>query len=177
MGVKNYLIEGVSGTGKTTVAEELERRGHHVIHGDRKLKYRGDPETNEPVAEPDHKSAADKALWQHQHLLWNLDKVQAVTSDHSHKQSFFCGGARNFDSFAHLLDGVFILHVEDIKILHERMDERVARDPTDWGGKPEEKALVARLHETQEDMPPNGIKIDATKPIDTVVDEILEKCD
>jgi broad-specificity NMP kinase len=37
MGKRNYLIEGVSGTGKTSVAEELQRRGHHVIHGDREL--------------------------------------------------------------------------------------------------------------------------------------------
>ena len=35
MGRKNYLIEGLSGTGKTSVAEELQRRGHHAIHGDR----------------------------------------------------------------------------------------------------------------------------------------------
>ncbi len=43
MGIRNYLIEGVSGAGKTTVAEELERRGRHVIHGDRVLAYVGDP--------------------------------------------------------------------------------------------------------------------------------------
>ena len=35
MGVRNYLIEGVSGTGKTTVATVLQQRGYHVIHGDR----------------------------------------------------------------------------------------------------------------------------------------------
>jgi predicted ATPase len=29
MGVKNYLIEGVSGTGKTAVCKELQRRGCH----------------------------------------------------------------------------------------------------------------------------------------------------
>ena len=44
MGIKNYLIEGGSGTGKTSVATELERRGYHVIHGDRVLAYVGDPE-------------------------------------------------------------------------------------------------------------------------------------
>ncbi len=49
MGVRNYLIEGVSGTGKTSVATELQRRGYHVIHGDRELAYKGDPETGEPV--------------------------------------------------------------------------------------------------------------------------------
>jgi len=37
MGIKNYLIEGGSGTGKTSGATELERRGYHVIHGDRVL--------------------------------------------------------------------------------------------------------------------------------------------
>ena len=34
MGVKNYLIDGVSCAGKTTVCGELQRRGYHVIHGD-----------------------------------------------------------------------------------------------------------------------------------------------
>ncbi|WP_315092951.1 hypothetical protein [uncultured Cellulomonas sp.] len=32
MGRTNYLIEGLSGTGKTTVAEELERRGFAPTH-------------------------------------------------------------------------------------------------------------------------------------------------
>lgn len=43
MGVRNHLIDGVSGTGKTAVAEELQRRGYHVLHGDRELAYWGDP--------------------------------------------------------------------------------------------------------------------------------------
>ena len=47
MGRRNYLIEGLSGTGKTSVCDELQRRGHHAIHGDRELAYQGDPETGE----------------------------------------------------------------------------------------------------------------------------------
>lgn len=49
MGVRNYLIDGGSGTGKTTVATELQRRGLHVIHGDRELAYHGDQETGDPT--------------------------------------------------------------------------------------------------------------------------------
>ena len=49
MGRRNYLIEGVSGTGKTAVCTELERRGYQAIHGDRELVYRGDPETGLPT--------------------------------------------------------------------------------------------------------------------------------
>jgi adenylate kinase family enzyme len=176
MGARNYLIEGVSGTGKTAVAEELQRRGYHVIHGDRELKYRGDPKTGEPVTEPAHKSEMDKAVWQQQHLLWDIDKVKSVVADRSKAISFFCGGSRNFDRFIDLLDGVFVLEVEDLKTLFGRLDERVARDPTDWGGKPEEKELLARLHRTKEDIPESGIVIDASAPVARVVDEILSRC-
>ncbi len=49
MGVRNYLIEGVSGTGKTTVCDELLRRCYDAINGDRELAYRGDPKTGEPL--------------------------------------------------------------------------------------------------------------------------------
>jgi thymidylate kinase len=173
MGKRNYLIEGVSGTGKTSVAEELQRRGYHVLHGDRELKYRGDPKTGEPVHEPDHASEWDKAVWQQEHHLWDIDKVKSVIADHSKAISFFCGGSRNFSKFIDLLDGVFVLNVDDIETIYRRLDERVARDPTDFGGKPEEKELVARVHRTKEDIPSSGVVIDATQPLASVVDEIL----
>ncbi len=173
MGKRNYLVERVSGTGKTAVAEELQRRGYHVLHGDRELKYRGDPKTGEPVNEPVHESESAKAVWQQEHHLWDLDKVKSVIADHSNAISFLCGGSRNFSKFIGLLDGVFVLEVDDLETLYRRLDERVARDPTDFGGKPEEKELVARLHRTREDIPSSGIVIDATQPLVRVVDEIL----
>ena len=129
MGKRNYLIEGVSGTGKTSVAEELQRRGYHVLHGDRELKYRGDPKTGEPLTEPVHESERDKAVWQQEHHLWDIDKVKSVIADHSKAISFFCGGSRNFSKFIDLLDGVFVLEVDDLDTLYRRIDERVARDP------------------------------------------------
>jgi broad-specificity NMP kinase len=39
MGMRDYLIEGVSGTGKTSVCKELQRRGYRAINGDRELAY------------------------------------------------------------------------------------------------------------------------------------------
>jgi hypothetical protein len=67
---------------------------------------------------------------------------------------------------------VFVLDV-DLDTMNRRIDERVARDPTDFGGKPEERELAVRLHQTKEDLPKNGIIIDATAPLARVVDEIL----
>lgn len=74
MGKKNFLIEGVSGAGKTTVAIELEKRGYHVIHGDRELAYRGEPETGESMV-PD--TSNPSAEWYSEHQLWDVDKVKS----------------------------------------------------------------------------------------------------
>lgn len=176
MGIKNYLIDGISGTGKTTVAEELERRGYNVLHGDRELKFRGDPKTGKRVEEPKHKNELDKAIWRQKHHIWDLNKVKSVISDNSIPVSFFCGGSRNSSQFIELLDGVFILVVNDIDEIFRRLDERVLRDPTDFGGKPEEKELVAKLHASKEDIPKDGIFINSTQQLNDVVDEILSKC-
>lgn len=160
MGVRNYLVEGVSGVGKTSVCEELNRRGHHAIHGDRVLAYQGDPETGEPV---------DGAV--HQHHIWDVDQVRALVADHTRPVTFFCGGSRNFAKFIDLFDGVFVLDV-DLDTLHRRLDQR---GPDEWGSDPSARELIVRLHRTKEDVPGTGVVIDATPPLAQVVDEILRQ--
>jgi thymidylate kinase len=172
VGIKNYLIEGVSGTGKTTVAEELQRRGHHVIHGDRALSYVGDPETGEPLGEPPDDGVTDRLRWGHEHWIWPVDKVRSMVADRRHAMSFFCGGARNSHRFIDLFDEVFILDID-----RDTLNRRLAARPQDeFGGRPAERELIVRLHTTKEDIPKRGLVIDATAPIERVVDEILEKC-
>ena len=41
VGINNFLVEGVSGTGRTSVCGELRRRGFHAINGDTQLAYQG----------------------------------------------------------------------------------------------------------------------------------------
>lgn len=161
MGARNYLIEGVSGTGKTSVCDELLRRGHHAIHGDRALAYQGDPETGEPL---DGRT--------HEHHIWDVGKVEALVADQTHPMSFFCGGSRNFRRFIHLFDAVFVLDV-DLGTLNRRL---ALRPQDEWGGRPAEQALIARLHATKEDIPMGGVVIDAAMPLSRVVDEILNRC-
>jgi hypothetical protein len=161
MGKRNYLIGGVSGAGKTSVCTELQRRGYQAIHGDRELAYQGDPTTGEKTEG-----------FSPEHHIWDVEKVQAFIANKDEAVTFFCGGSRNFSQFLELLDGVFILEV-DLDTSLRRIDERVARDPTDWGGKPEEREISARLYQTKEGIPSSGIVIDATPPLVSVVDEIL----
>ena len=163
MGIRNYLIEGVSGTGKTSVCDELQRRGFHAIHGDRELAYQGDPETGAPTAG-----------FGHDHHIWHVDKVKALIANRDEALTFFCGGSRNFGKFIDLFDGVFVLEV-DLDTLNRRLD---ARPDSEWGGgKPPSRELIWRLHQTKEDLPKNGIAIDATAPVAHVVDEILRRCE
>ena len=173
MGRRNYLIEGVSGAGKTAVCTELQRRGYQAIHGDRELAYRGDPETGQPAA-PD--TGTPTATWLSEHHIWDVEKVKALIANQDEAVTFFCGGSRNHAKFIDLLDGVFVLEV-DLETCLRRIDERVALDPTDFGGTPEERELAARLHQTKEDIPKNGILIDATAPLAHVVDAILRLID
>ena len=158
VGVRNYLVEGVSAAGKTSVCHELRRRGYQAINGDRELAYQGDPETGAPT---------DTAS--HHHHIWDVDLVRALVADHREPVSFFCGGSRNFSRFIDLFDEVFVLDI-DVETLRRRLDQR----PSDeFGAKPSERELVLRLHRTREDVPTIGVRVDATRPLTEVVDEIL----
>lgn len=152
------FIEGVSGTGKTSVCAELARRGYQAINGDRELAYQGDPETGEAVDGTSHENH-----------IWNVSRVRELVADRREQVTFFCGGSRNFSKFIDLFDEVFVLDV-DVDTLHRRLDQRPADE---WGSKQSERDLVVRLHSTREDIPQNGAVIDATAPLEDVVDAIL----
>jgi hypothetical protein len=162
VGRRNYLVEGLSGTGKTSVCDELQIRGYHAVHGDRELAYQGDPTTGAPTVGQEH-----------DHHIWDVDKVRALVVDQASEVTFFCGGSRNFSTFLDLFDGVFVLEV-DLATLHRRLDQR----PDDeWGGgKPTARELIARWHQTRQGVPQNGMVVDATAPIEHVVEVILRRC-
>jgi thymidylate kinase len=161
VGRRNFLIEGVSCSGKSTVCRELQRRGYHAINGDTELAYQGDPSTGTPTAGHTHENH-----------LWRVETVKALVADQDAPLTFFCGGSRNFPEFIHLFDGVLVLDI-DAETLVRRLDERPAEE---WGARPDERELVLRLHRTKEDTP-DGVLIDATQPLGDVVDEILRQLD
>ena len=161
VGKRNYLIEGVSGTGKTSVCNELRRRGFHAINGDTDLAYQGDPDTGEPT----------DGGTSHWHHIWSVDRVRALIADQDERFTFFCGGSRNFAKLLGLFDGVFVLEI-DLDTLKRRLDQRPGDE---FGAQQSERDLILRLHRTKEDTPKNGIPIDATAPLAHVVDEVVRR--
>jgi len=158
MGKRNYLIEGVSGTGKSSVCRELRRRGYAAVDGDNELAYQGDPQTGEKTAG-----------FGHEHHIWDVEKVRRLAANEDDEATFFCGGSRNFKQFIDLFDEIFILDV-DAETLNERLDNR---PDNDTGKSKSERELILGLHATKEDVPSSGILLDATQPLASVVDEIL----
>ncbi len=150
MGLKNYRIDGVSCSGKTTVCNELQKRGYQVIHGDDELAYWGEGHT-----------------W-----IWDVAKVKALAADHSCAVTFFCDGSRNSDDFIELFDEVFVLEIDD-----ETLNRRLAARPqNEWGGTASEgEAFARRQQRTKEGLPQNAVVIDATAPLGSVVDSILKR--
>ncbi len=173
MGERNYLIEGVSGTGKTSVCRELQRRGYHAIIGDRELAYQGDPVTGLPMNGVALCDDEDRVRFISERHIWDVDKVKALVAEQNEAITFFCGGSRNFSVFVNLFDGVFVLDI-DADTLNRRLDER---SEDEWGGRGRRKVreLIVRLHQTKEDIPKDGIVIDATRPLVCVVDEIIRQ--
>lgn len=97
--------------------------------------------------------------------------MKALVAGDETPVTYFCGGSRNFSQFIELFDEVFVLDV-DLDTLNRRLDER----PEDeFGGRPTERQLILRLHQTREDLPTYGVVIDATAPLQHVVDEILRR--
>jgi broad-specificity NMP kinase len=158
MAKRNYLVEGVSGTGKSSVCDELRRRGYKAINGDRELAYQGDPETGKRTA-----------AYGHEYHIWDVDRVREIAAKKEDEVTFFCGGFRNFDKVLDLFDKVFVLDL-DTETLKQRLDSRTLDD---WGGNKKEKELILRLHATKEDIP-DGMIIDAARPLNEVVDAIVE---
>ena len=169
MGKRNFLIEGVSGTGKTSVCDELIGRGYHALHGDRELRPdRNNVAGHDPLEDKARDTLAH-AEWVHRNATWDKAKVLRQIENHNVNVSFFCGGFRNHADLLMLFDGVFVLDI-DADTLMRRLAKRPAEE---FGGRQAEQALILRLHKTKEDMPRNAISVDATQPIERVADQII----
>jgi hypothetical protein len=157
MAKRNYLVEGLSGAGKSSVYEELIRRGYKAISTDRAWKYRADPDTPLP-GEPNP----------YQNSLWDQQKALSELESPEPEVLFVCGSSGNRDRFLPYFTKIFNLRIDD-DTMRRRLRERTNND---YGKQPEEAELMLRLNRSNE-KPAGAIDVDATRPLDQVVDELL----
>lgn len=113
VGQRNVLVEGVSGTGKSSVLRELRRRGYLAVDGDNELAYQGDPLTGEPT---------DTTA--HENHVWDVARVRSLVDDRSVPVRFFCGGSRSHAQFLHLFDVVVVICVDRATLERRRGQRR-----------------------------------------------------
>ena len=115
------FVTGMSGTGKSTVLAELERRGHRVVDTDR-----GD--WTEAVPDPDRGS--DR--------VWREDRIDALLDGRSAGVLFLSGCVPNQGRFYPRFDAVVLLSAPVDVVL-----ERVAsRRTNDYGKTDVERARI-----------------------------------
>ena len=141
-------MDGLSGAGKSSVYEELIRRGYKAISTDRAWKSYPDPD-------------AAHSMWHEQRAVSELESPEPDVL-------FVCGSSRNRDRFLPYFTKVFNLRIDD-DTMRRRLQERTNND---YGKELEEVELMLRLNRSDE-KPAGAIDVDATQPLDRVVDEVL----
>jgi gluconate kinase len=166
MGKRNYLVEGLSGAGKSSVYEELIRRGYKAISTDRAWAYHVGLDTGLPGGPIQH----DNWVWDRQKAVSELESPEPETL-------FVCGSSRNRDHFAPYFTKIFNLRIDD-DTMRRRLQERTADDwelgPEDHYAEQLQVAVDLMLELNRSDERPAGaIDVDATQPLNQVVDELL----
>ena len=161
MAERNYLVEGLSGVGKSSVYEELIRRGYNAISTDRVWSYSADPDTGLP----DGPISYETWIWDRQKALSELESPEPKTL-------FVCGSCRNRDDFLSYFTKIFTLCIDD-DTMRRRLQGRTADD---WPLGPEAIEFMLDLNRSNE-RPPGAIDVDATRPLVEVVDELLRLVD
>lgn len=166
MARRNYLVESLSGAGKSSVYDELIRRGYKAISTDCAWAYHADPDTGLPGGPIRH----DNWVWDRQKAVSELESPEPEVL-------FVCGSSRNLDHFLPYFTKIFNLRIDD-----DTMRRRLrGRTPDDWELGPEESYLedLTRMIDLMLDLnrsgerPAGAIDVDATQPLDQVVDELL----
>jgi adenylate kinase family enzyme len=164
------LITGCSAAGKSTLAAVLTRRGLASLDSDadptlaRSVDVAGNV-VEEPAA-PDFEWLA-RHSWQ-----WNPQRLDELIRAAAPSTLYVCGGAANELQLADRFDRVFFLEIDEATML-ARLDAP-ERD-NDWGRIGDTRAYLRRfLPDYQDRLRAFGaIPVDATQPLDQVVDAIL----
>ena len=159
--MKRVLLTGMSGTGKSTVIEELAARGYKAVDSD----YGGLSElVSVPVDEP-------TGLDPGQDWVWRDDRIQDLLSTEDADVLFLSGCAPNQGTFYPQFDHIVLLTAP----AHVIVERLATRTTNPYGKRPEEVARVLGLLHTIEPLLRRGAGhvVDTSVPLDQVVATVL----
>lgn len=167
-------ITGISGAGKSAVCKLLKAGGAEAYDADEE-GFNGyyEKETNK-LTIPSAKDNAHTKEWNDQYV-WKTSrkKVEDLVLKAKNKKIYFCGVASNNREIQDLFDQEIILMIDE-ETLHHRITTRTTNE---YGKTPEEmENILNGFRYFQETHTNSGSTIiNATQPVEKVVEEIIEK--
>lgn len=153
-------IDGLSGTGKSTLRIELSRRGCCAVDSDAEFAYYGDPLSGRPT------DVETRSNW-----IWDVGRLRAFCRRPADVPIFICGGAMNQDQCADLFTHRFLLRIDNATMRHRLL----TRTTNDYGKDPAELAEQLELNRGMRRSANLGwTVVDATRPIAEVADKVIE---
>jgi shikimate kinase len=154
----------MSGTGKSTVIDELAARGYQAVDVD-------SPEYSEWVEVPEGAVAAGSPVEPGRDWVWREDRVQELLSTEGCELLFLSGCAMNMGKFLPQFDHVILLSAP----AHVIVERLATRTNNSYGKHPDEVVRVLSLIDSVEPLLRRaaGHEIDTSAGLDEVVANVL----
>lgn len=175
--MKNYLITGIAGTGKSAVARELHKASYRIletdnVEGNRTIYRRRYDKRSGELSKFQRGDGWQELM----HVMWHIDASELAKDlvGPDNDVQFVCGYANNWNEMKSHFDAIFLL-VADAATIEDRL---LNRKTGDWGRKhPEElkHALETARQYNEEMMKIGAIPIDAHQPLDSITKQIISR--
>lgn len=164
------LITGFPGTGKSTIAKELKKRGRHAYDPENMYSYMHlvDRETGLNIKRPEDANRG----WYDTVGAFNWDTPRVSALLEKYEDVFICSLAHNMNLLADSFDYIFVLTLDDFE-LQRRLEKRGSGLSTT----PSQLADILTLHEHFEQSMAslkNATLLSVKPSVDQLVDTILE---
>ena len=163
-----FLITGNPGSGKTTIARELSRRGLIAIDADDTAHW--ETTAGEPASQPGH--ASDEWLLGHR-WVWSRQRIEDVIRPHAGagRDVFLCGIAMNQRDMFDLFTTVFLLSID-----HETQLSRLdTADNADRNHAQRTQILDGRATFEREMRAAGAVVLDGSRPATELAGRILDE--
>jgi hypothetical protein len=169
-----FLVTGNPGSGKSTVAAELTRRGYFAIDPDydEELSYWVDQDGNRVDGHRVDEPGRPEEWGRSHRWVWGRQRLEEVLVAQGEAPLFICGIALNLAEVVHLFDQVFLLRIEATTQESRLVDYDMANPPgrSDAGrqqireGRAIFEALALSL---------GAVAVDGSAPTSLIADQLL----
>ncbi len=167
-----YLITGVAGTGKSTVAEELARRGYAAFDADAGFSYYVEKATGERC---DHPQTPSLEWYAKHERVFDEAVLEHIFADYDGEPLFLASITANQSKYYPEFDKIFLLTTDDETVMERlkmRTNSTFGKHPVDM-----HRVLSGKTDFDETVKNAGAIVIDSTQSLEKVVATIIDHID